>query len=144
MPRVCFTVGRDIRFTMPLDSVASFTQLNTDKFSDTRFTNWIAVMKKQTPGSFSMHSTSPSWTLKPPKVIVVRSNDTDVFVLLIHHATQINAKLRMDAGVSSKNTRRYIDINAIAQKITPSVCLALPSFHAFTGCDYTSSFFRKA
>ena len=28
-----------------------------------------------------------------PKVIVVRSNDTDVFVLLIHHATQINAKL---------------------------------------------------
>ena len=27
------------------------------------------------------------------KVIVVRSNDTDVFVLLIHHPTQINAKL---------------------------------------------------
>jgi len=50
----------------------------------------------------------------------------------------------MDAGVSSKNTRRYIDINAIAQKLTPSICLALPSFHAFTGCDYTSSFFRKA
>jgi len=81
-----------------------------------------------------------------PKVIVVRSNDTDVFVLLIHHATQINAKPWMDAGagVSSKNTRRYININAIAQKLTPSICLALPSFHAFTGCDYTSSFFRKA
>ena len=32
-------------------------------------------------------------------VIVVRCNDTDVFVLLIHHETHIKARIWMDAGL---------------------------------------------
>ena len=38
--------------------------------------------------------------------VVVRSCDTDVFVILLHHADTIGAKV--DTGVSSKNTRRLI------------------------------------
>ena len=77
-------------------------------------------------------------------VVVIRSIDTDVFILLLYHAQYINAKLWMDAGVNSKNTRRLIDISGLALKLTPVICEALPSFHAFTGCDYTAAFMRKA
>jgi hypothetical protein len=37
-----------------------------------------------------------------------------------------------------------IDISNLAEKLTPPICEALPSLHAFTGCDYTASFMRKA
>ena len=33
-------------------------------------------------------------------VIVIRSNDTDVFILILHHARFMNAQLWMDAGVN--------------------------------------------
>lgn len=77
-------------------------------------------------------------------VVVVRTIDTDVFVLLLYHARQINAILWMDAGINSKNTRRMINMTSLALVLTSSVCDALPSFHALTGCDYTASFIRKA
>jgi hypothetical protein len=83
-------------------------------------------------------------TQKKTPTIVVRSIDTDVFVLLLHHAQPINAMLWMDAGINSKNTRRMIDVSNLAEKLTPPICEALPSLHAFTGCDYTASFMRKA
>ena len=76
--------------------------------------------------------------------MVVRSCDTDVFVILLHHADTIGANLWMDTGVSSKNTRRLINISQLATTLTPLVCRALPAFHAFTGCDFTASFMRKA
>ena len=45
---------------------------------------------------------------------------------------------------------RYIPAHAIAQSlgpsvktITPSKAMALPAFHALTGCDTTSTFFGK-
>ena len=37
-----------------------------------------------------------------------------------------------------------IDISRLATLLTRPLCDALPSFHAFTGCDYTASFMRKA
>ena len=77
------------------------------------------------------------------KAVAVRRYDTDIFILLLYYASQISALMWMDAGKSSDNTRRFIDISALASDLTPSVCAALPSFHAFTGCDYTASFLRK-
>ena len=55
----------------------------------------------------------------------------------------MNTKIWMDVGTSWRGNRRYIDLCAIASKIGSSLCKALPGFHAFTGCDYTSSFIRK-
>ena len=37
--------------------------------------------------------------------LVVQSIDTDVFILLLHHSKYIDAKLWLDVGVNSKNTR---------------------------------------
>jgi len=75
-------------------------------------------------------------------VIVIRSIDTDVFILMLHRA-----RFLMDgywgSGVNSKNTRRMIDISDLAIKLSAHIC-DLPSFHALNCCDYTASFLRKA
>lgn len=49
----------------------------------------------------------------------------------------------MDLGHSSDNTRRYVHISELAKHLGSILCKALPGYHALTGCDYTSSFFRK-
>ena len=76
-------------------------------------------------------------------VIVIRSCDTDVFILLLYHSVHLKAKLWMDTGICSKNTRRNINITELAEILTLELCLALPAFHAFTGSDYTAAFLRK-
>eukprot|EP00745_Piridium_sociabile_P029609 TRINITY_DN48831_c1_g1_i4.p2 TRINITY_DN48831_c1_g1~~TRINITY_DN48831_c1_g1_i4.p2 ORF type:complete len:222 (-),score=27.38 TRINITY_DN48831_c1_g1_i4:119-784(-) len=38
---------------------------------------------------------------------------------------------------------RYIPVHVIARELGPSKAMALPAFHALTGCDTTSAFFGK-
>lgn len=47
----------------------------------------------------------------------------------------------MDTGVGDK--RRLINVTSAVQGTGPELCNAVLSFHAFTGCDTTSSFMRK-
>ncbi len=49
----------------------------------------------------------------------------------------------MDVGLSTNNTRRYIDISMLGTTLGSLLCSALPALHAFTGCDYTATFQRK-
>ena len=49
----------------------------------------------------------------------------------------------MDGGLSSTNTRRYINISNMVQHMPPASLDALPGLHAFTGTDFTSSFMHK-
>lgn len=46
-------------------------------------------------------------------------------------------------GIASKNTLRYLSVNAVFNNLGDRLCKALPALHAFTGSDYTSSFARK-
>lgn len=39
---------------------------------------------------------------------------------------------------------RLIDVTDIYAQLGEQLCKALPAFHAFTGCDYNPSFYRKA
>ena len=48
----------------------------------------------------------------------------------------------MDFG--SGNSRRIISINESYDKLGDVNCLALPFFHSFSGCDSTSSFYKKS
>lgn len=77
--------------------------------------------------------------------VVVRSNDTDVLVILLANKCKLPEKIHiwMEVGFQTKNTLRYIDIDLLADKIGLSMCLALAGFHSFTGCDYTSAFLGK-
>ena len=80
--------------------------------------------------------------------ILVRASDTDVLVNLLGMLGKQMGdnpnKIIMDCG--SGNTRRYIDISSIATELEakqPGLAAAQPGLHAFTGCDFTSAFYRK-
>jgi len=88
-----------------------------------------------------LHCLHASRTASATTAIVVRSPDTDVLVILLAYASSLCQRVYLDTGTGNK--RRLIDIQAIADVLGTDVCAALPAYHAFTGCDYTSSFVRK-
>ena len=64
--------------------------------------------------------------------------------MLTHFAPKMgNMQLYMDAGMSSKNNRRLIDITKLAGILDDKVCQTLPGIHAFGGCDFTAGFYYK-
>ena len=80
--------------------------------------------------------------------IVVRASDTDVLVILVGMIGQregtVSPLIIMDCG--SGNCRRFINVNAITAALQGKrkrLASALPAIHAFTGCDFTSAFYRK-
>jgi hypothetical protein len=75
--------------------------------------------------------------------IVVRASDTDVAIILLNHCERFNAHIWMDIGTSANNNRRYVDVSSISRTLGTQLCRALPGFHAFTGSDYTSAFYKK-
>ncbi|CAI9736401.1 Hypothetical predicted protein [Octopus vulgaris] len=75
--------------------------------------------------------------------IVIRASDTDITVIMLYHLEKAKAAVWMEVGTSGQNTRRYVNLSQIAASIGPLMCKALPGFHIFTGCDYTSSFDRQ-
>ena len=77
--------------------------------------------------------------------VVIRANDTDIFILLAHHLPHFQGShsVWMDAGHSSTNTRRFINMTSIVHILPRIVCEALPGLHAFTGSDFTASFLNK-
>ena len=78
--------------------------------------------------------------------VEVRTVDTDIVVLLIGnffnlHENNPNIDLWVAFGVG-KNFQ-YIHVNSICNDLGREQSRALPIFHAFSGCDTTSSFCRK-
>ena len=52
-------------------------------------------------------------------------------------------KLWMEVGKVSDNTLRFIAIHQLHALLGEKLCKSLLFFHALTGCDFTSSFFRQ-
>ncbi|CAB3994258.1 Hypothetical predicted protein [Paramuricea clavata] len=65
--------------------------------------------------------------------------DTDLLVLLLHHASSNGKKIyfRSDKGGSTT----VLDIKVIKQVLGNEICFNLLFLHAFTGCDTTSRIF---
>ena len=78
--------------------------------------------------------------------IIIRSDDTDVLVLLLYYASkeQLGSSVYMHAGHISqfRSQRRYIPICEIVSKVGKDICQNLPAAHALTGSDTTSAFFQ--
>ena len=77
--------------------------------------------------------------------IVVRTNDTDVLVIILSNMDKLIASshIWLEVGVNTLNTLRYIDVTSLYTHLGSPLCAALAGFHAFTGCDYTASFSRR-
>ena len=81
------------------------------------------------------------------KSILLRTNDSDVIVILIGFMTQFlewdtDVKIWVDFGTGIY--RKNIFINDVFEYLGESVSMGILFFHAFTGCDSTSSFFKKS
>ena len=74
--------------------------------------------------------------------IVVRTNDTDVAVILVYNVKLIeNSNMWYDFGIDSNNSREYLDITKLHMSI--DYADALPGIYAFAGNDYIPAFYRK-
>ena len=77
----------------------------------------------------------------PTSVIVVRSPDTDVLVLLLKFSQVTDRTILFDTGVG--NNRRLLNVNDIVSAKGSNMCDVLPALHSFTGGDTTSAFVRR-
>lgn len=69
--------------------------------------------------------------------IIIKSPDTDVLVLSIHHFSHVGCEelwLRM----GTKDKLRFIPVHNISEELGPLLCEALVCYHALSGCDSTS------
>ena len=73
--------------------------------------------------------------------IKVRSPDSDIFFILLHHASKILVDLLFDTGFG--NSRRLINVSELARSLGEQQSSALMVLHVLTGCDTTSAFKGK-
>lgn len=73
--------------------------------------------------------------------IVIKSPDTDVFVLACYYQLSIDAKLFILTGTSARS--RIVDISSICHNYGRDTCIALPGLHAISGCDSVSALSGK-
>ena len=72
---------------------------------------------------------------------IVVGDDTDLMILLCHHATSNHKKLYFHPEAKSGQQRRYMDIHKARSELGDQVCRDLLFVHAMLGCDTTSRLF---
>lgn len=75
--------------------------------------------------------------------IAVRASVTDVAIILFNHCERLSGHNWIDTGTSAKNNRRFIDITSISKALETQLCQTIPRFHAYTGLNYASAFYKK-
>ena len=55
----------------------------------------------------------------------------------------VKTGVKISMHVGTGNKQRFMNINELHQHLGNPLCLALPVFHALTGCDFNPCFFRK-
>ena len=74
--------------------------------------------------------------------VSTRTVDTDVVVLAVASAQRLSLSELWIAFGTGKNFR-FLACHEMARALGPHRCIALPLFHAFTGCDTVTFFSRK-
>ena len=76
--------------------------------------------------------------------VLIRTTDSDVVVIAVHVITHMKNKIEeLWIAFGSGRSFHYIPVHTTANNLDPSKSLALPAFHALTGCDTVSAFFGK-
>ena len=77
----------------------------------------------------------------------MRTVDTDVVIILLGKFSLLhkinNSYAAIWVALGTGRNFKYLQINAISRSLGEEKSLAMPYFHSFTGCETTSSFFRK-
>ena len=80
------------------------------------------------------------------KTVMVCTVDTDVVVILIsqyHKIVSQYSEAEIWVAFGTSKQFRYYSINHVCANLGTYRSLCLPTFHAFIGCDTTSSFFGR-
>ena len=75
------------------------------------------------------------------RAVIVVTEDTDVFVLLLSFCRTMNTTILQKCGSSTRT--KLIDIKKITTVLGEDTCRGLIGVHAFTGCDSVSAFAGK-
>ena len=75
--------------------------------------------------------------------VTIRCSDTDVLIIILSNMMFVKTRVKISMHVGTGNKQRFINVNELHQHLGNSLCLALPVFHALTGCDFNPCFFRK-
>lgn len=75
------------------------------------------------------------------KLAVVRTPDTDIFVILLHYAHSIPLIIYLDTGTGKH--RQIINISELAESKGAEYCITILGLYVFTGEDVTSAFKGK-
>lgn len=75
--------------------------------------------------------------------VSIRCSDTDILIIMLGNMEFLKSpiKIWMDMGVG--NSRRYINVSLLYDKLGSSLTKSLSDFHAMTECDYNPSLYRK-
>ena len=72
---------------------------------------------------------------------VVRTPDTDIFMILLHHAHMIDITVFLDTGTGKH--RQIVNVTELAESLGEDYCGTLLKLYVFTGEDVTSAFKGK-
>jgi len=75
------------------------------------------------------------------KSAVVRTPDSDIFFILLHHANSIHLSIYLDTGTGKH--RHLINVSELAEAKGPEHCTTILGLYVFTGEDVTSAFKGK-
>ena len=97
--------------------------------------------QEETDTRIILHCLDISRSLPQTCIIIIRSPDTDVLMLLLKYCKQIKTQILFDTGMGNK--RCLLNVNDIYKNKGEDICSVLPALHCFTGCDTTSAFVRR-
>lgn len=75
------------------------------------------------------------------KSAVVRTPDTDIFLILLHHAPSIDLTIYLDTGTGKQ--RQIVNVSELAESKGAEYCTMTLGLYVFTGEDVTSAFKGK-
>lgn len=75
------------------------------------------------------------------KSAVVRTPDSDIFFILLHHAQSITLTIYLDTGTGKH--RKIVNISELAESKGAEYCTTILGLYVFTGEDVTSAFKGK-
>ncbi|XP_052212199.1 uncharacterized protein LOC127831257 [Dreissena polymorpha] len=75
------------------------------------------------------------------KSATVRTPDSDIFFISLHHATSVPLTIFLDVGTGKQ--RKVLNISELSEALGVNYCAALLGLHVFTGEDVTSAFKGK-
>ncbi|KAL4718510.1 hypothetical protein ACJJTC_002713 [Scirpophaga incertulas] len=75
--------------------------------------------------------------------VTIRCSDTDILIIMLANMNSIQTDLQISMHVGTGNNQKFINVTKLSQTLGLDLCSALPAFHAMTGCDFNSAFYRK-